>query len=376
MSRNLDVAVSNGAADTKAFASLVTVGDPSGASHRKLGQGVLLTEFLAQADPPLRYRIDGLWPIGGNIVIPAQFKAGKSTLAHRLVRALGDGTDFLNAFAVHPHGRRIALIDNELDRDMLRYLLRRVGMVNTDRVVVHSLRGRLSEFDIRRPDIAAAWVESFRDDDVGTVVLDCLRPVLDMMGLSEDKDAGVFLVHMDQLTARGGATESAVVHHMGHGSDRGRGDSRLRDWPDAEWKVTRPPTSEGEDNPRAPRYFSAYGRGVDVPEKLLSLDETTGVLTYTDTGRAAARNASAVGLIVDLIAANDAAGVRTTKSMIETGIGGRAQYVRQAISAGEQSGRLIVEQAPRGRPQYVTAPTSSTSSRPRPPNPDDVPATP
>jgi hypothetical protein len=58
------------------------------------------------------------------------------------------------------------------------------------------------------------------------------------------------------------AADGMVVHHMGHAGERSRGDSRILDWPDASWKLVR----EDLDDPASPRYLSAFGRDVDVPE--------------------------------------------------------------------------------------------------------------
>jgi hypothetical protein len=67
-----------------------------------------------------------------------------------------------------------------------------------------------------------------------------------------------------------------VVHHMGHAAERSRGDSRLLDWPDALWKIVRDKDDEddtGMDDPQGSRYFSAYGRDVDVPNPSSSTTE-------------------------------------------------------------------------------------------------------
>ena len=51
------------------------------------------------------------------------------------------------------------------------------------------------------------------------------------------------------------------MHHMGHNGERSRGDSRLRDWPDVEWRVVRQ-----DEDPTSARYLVAYGRDVEQPE--------------------------------------------------------------------------------------------------------------
>ena len=69
-----------------------------------------------------------------------------------------------------------------------------------------------------------------------THILDCLRPVLDALGLSEDKkrlDGSSSRSHA-LLKRRRNRRCLPLVQHMGHTNERSRGDSRLQDWPDAD----------------------------------------------------------------------------------------------------------------------------------------------
>jgi hypothetical protein len=200
---------------------------------------VSLKDFLALEDEPLVYRVDQLWPIGDRMVAAAQFRAGKTTLRDNLVRALADGGPFLGRFDVAPPAGRIVVFDNELDKRMLRRWMREQGIVNEDRVELVPLRGKVATFNLIEEDCRARWAEKIRAAVGSVVVLDCLRPVLDALGLSEDKDAGRFLVAFDALLAEAGAPEGVVTHHMGHNGERSLGDSRILDWPDATWKLVR-----------------------------------------------------------------------------------------------------------------------------------------
>ena len=154
---------------------------------------------------------------------------------------------------------------------------------HTDRVVVALL---LRAGRRLRPAPAregrAQWVDWFRAPDrVRYLMLDCLRPVLDALGLDEHKDAGRLLVAIDALLQAADIPEAAIVHHMGHVGERSRGDSRLIDWPDVTAKLVRQ-----DDNPASPRYISAYGRDVDMPESRLEYDPLTRRLTVVGGPRA------------------------------------------------------------------------------------------
>lgn len=277
---------------------------------------VLLDEFLATEDEPVRYRVDGLWPIGGRVVLAAQFKAGKTTLRDNLVRALADKERFLDRFEVDPPDGRVVIIDNELDARMLRRWLRDQGIVNTDRVAVLPLRGKVGSFDLLDSATRARWATKLRQVDARVIVFDCLRPVLDALGLDESKEAGRFLVSFDALLDEAGASEAVLVHHMGHQGERSRGDSRLVDWPDVTWRLVRERGEDGEVQPDARRYFSAYGRDVDVPEGLLTFDRDRRRLVLAGGTRRETAADAVIPDILDYLAANPGASGRAIETAL------------------------------------------------------------
>lgn len=235
----------------------------------------LLTDFLGLDLGDAEYRIDGLLPAGGRAMLAAQYKAGKSTMIGNLIRSLADGDVFLGEHQANPTAGPIVLLDTELDRRMIQDWYTRQGIQRTDRVALISLRGKLSSFDITDPVVLQTWADTLAELQPSVVILDPLRPVLDAIGLDEDKEAGRFLVAFDELLDRAGAGEAVVVHHMGHQGERARGSSRLRDWPDVEWRLLR----HDPDDPASPRFFTAYGRDVDVSERELTFNPSLGRLT-------------------------------------------------------------------------------------------------
>lgn len=236
-------------------------------------QLVRLDDFLAQPDTDPTYRIDRVWPTGGRVLLAAQAKAGKTTLLGNAIRSLVDGDRFLGRYDTAA-AARVLLIDDELDPRTLRRWLAAQGIANTAAVRLLALRGRIAAFDIIDPPTRATWATQLAGADV--IILDCLRPILDAFGLDENREAGRFLVAFDALLAESGATEAIVTHHMGHGAERARGDSRLTDWPDAIWKLVRDKdeTDPTLDDVTGLRYFSAYGRDVDEPQAELTFDPT------------------------------------------------------------------------------------------------------
>lgn len=242
------------------------------------------SDFLAVEDPPVRWILENLQPAGTNALLVAQAKSGKTTMVANLLKALCDGLPFLGEFMNHmavssPAGRApvVTLIDDELDERMLRRWLKRQGIVNVDRLQVVCLRGRLSTFDLTNPEVFSEWVERLSGTDY--LVLDCLRPALDAAGLDEHNEAGVFLNAYGELLEQAGIDSSLVVHHMGHAARRSRGDSRIMDWPDVLWKLTR---EDPEDN-ASRRSFEAFGREVEVEPRGLEFEN--GELRFEHFGK-------------------------------------------------------------------------------------------
>ncbi|WP_280509083.1 AAA family ATPase [Nocardia cyriacigeorgica] len=290
-----------------------------------------LSDLLEEPDEPLVYRVSGLWPLGGRVLLAAQYKSGKSTMVGNAVRSLADGDLFLDRFETEPVGK-VVLIDTELDPRTLRRWLREQGIRKTASVSVLPLRGRVSAFDILDRSVRSEWVTRLSGANV--VILDCLRPVLDSLGLSEDKDAGKFLVAFDDMLAEAGVGEAMVVTHMGHQNERARGDSRLLDWPDVPWKIVR------DENDV--RFFSAFGRDVDVPEGALSFDPDSRRLTYEGGSR---KDVSGKALMPDLLALLRAqpglSGRQIETELMNKGAGQRD--IRAALKSARTDGVVRVE---------------------------------
>ncbi|GAA4290906.1 AAA family ATPase [Mycobacterium paraffinicum] len=316
-----------------------------------------LDALLEQPDEDAAYRIGDLWPTGGRVLLAAQYKSGKSTLVGNVLRALVDGGQFLGRFDVIP-ASKVALIDTELDTRTLRRWLRDQGIANTEAVSVLSLRGAVSTLDILDPATRAEWARRLHGADV--VILDCLRPVLDALGLSEDKDAGRVLVAFDALLAEVGATEGMVVTHMGHQAERARGDSRLLDWPDALWKIVRGGDDENDDT-ESPRYLSAIGRDVAVTEGQLTYDTATRHLTYAGGNR---RDSAATAALPQLHAMVRAEPGMLSKRAVEARLcaehGLPRRTVRSAVEKAIREGSLIVTSGERGAHKLSPGPDPFT----------------
>lgn len=288
----------------------------------ELPRVVGLDTFLDEPDEPTMYRVQGFWPTAGRVVLAAQFKAGKTTLVGNVVRCLVDGEPFLDQFFVGQAGR-VLLADNEMSPGQLRVWLRDQKTQHPEWVGLVSLRGNVSSFNILDERIRERWANHLGAADV--LIFDCLRPVLDALALDENKDAGRFLVALDELAQQAGIKEVLLVHHMGHNNERSRGDSRILDWPDATWNLV---MGDG-----GARYLSARGRDVDQPEMQLDMDPTTRHLSAVGGSRAEQK---ATDTDDEVLAAVNAKGPQSGRDLEEA----LGRVARAAIKRLVASGQL------------------------------------
>lgn len=302
-----------------------------------------LTTLLDEPETPTQYRIAPVQPTASRVLFSAQQKVGKTTAVGNGIRALVDSELFLGQFTINVPSEQLVLLDDELSEDMLRRWLRAQNIRNTDAVTTVSLRGRVRAFDLLDDRTRAAWAQRFRDIGCDYLILDCLRPVLDALGLDESRDAGRFLVAFDALLAEAGISDALLVHHMGHNNERARGDSRLQDWPDAIWRLVR-----DSDTPGAPRYFSAYGRDVNVPEGRLNYDPSTRRLTYAAGSRVDTKTEAACVAVIKLLASHS--GESMSKNAIESELVDEhtQKAIRTAIAKTVENGIVSIEDGQRG----------------------------
>jgi hypothetical protein len=227
---------------------------------------------------------------------------------------------------------------------MLRQWYRDQRISHPERIHVEPLRGAVASFNLLDAGRRAWWARTIRERQAAVLVLDCIGPVLAAAGLDENSslDVGRFLAALEELLADAGVGEAAACHHMGHVAERSRGASRLRDWPDAEWKLVYEITDGEQDaGPSDRRYFSAAGRDVAEPEQLLDYEAASRRLTVAGGTRRDEKKAAYLAAITAYIASHPEA--ECSKTAIESGIDGRAADIRQVLAdAVKETGPLCV----------------------------------
>jgi hypothetical protein len=275
-----------------------------------LPTAISLTNALALEWDDSPWRIDGLMPREGICLLAAPQKSGKTTLVGNAVRSLADGDKFLNGFKVE-EPCRITHIDTEMSQRKLYEWLGDQGMKNTDNVRVISIKGNEASLDPRDPAVRAGWVGLIARSDV--VILDVVGPVLAALGLdeSDNADVGAFWVSWRTLLTEAGVPSSLVVHHTGHDERRAIGASSWLRYPDAIWKIERE-----DDDPTSPRYFSAYGRDVDVWQGALGYNPITRHLTYTGQPKNRAITDRNITKLVELLTQHGAQNFTNCESLL------------------------------------------------------------
>ena len=308
-----------------------------------------LTERLAQPQTEIAWRIDGWMPVDTRVMLSAQFKAGKTTLVQNVIRSVVDGDRFLERCPVAPIAgqglfeSRLALLDFEMSERQLIAWFRDQHIRQTDRVIVLPMRGAASSFDIRIDEVRARWSTQLREQHVKFLIVDCLRPIMDALGLNEHTDAGVLLTALDALLKDADISEAIVVHHMGHNGERARGDSRLRDWPDVEWRLVRQ-----DEDPASERFISAFGRDVEVEESKLAFDKDGRRLTLESGNRRDAKADDALPAVLDVLrqALEPLSKARIEKQLAISDHSRAA--VRRAIGAALRDGVLVSDTSGQG----------------------------
>ena len=325
-----------------------------------------LTERLARPRPDIKWRIHGWQPAGTRSLLAAQYKAGKTTLVGNLIRSLVDNEPWLGTANVDPIiTGRFTLLDFEMSERQLDDWLADQNIQNTDKVVVVPLRGKATTFDILDEPTRSQWADMLRGTEY--LAVDCLRPILDALGLDEHREAGRFLTAFDALCDEAQIPDGIMVHHMGHHGERSRGDSRLRDWPDVEWRLVRE-----NDEPNSPRYISAYGRDVEQPEGLLHHDPDSRHLSLIGGSRATAAARAALPDIIDYVSEHGPISKNQVEQEIKAATDHTLHPIREAIKLGILNGQIHKETGKRGAHILTIPPSSSNLVKPRH---DEVPHT-
>ncbi|MDX8152763.1 AAA family ATPase [Patulibacter brassicae] len=260
-----------------------------------------LADALAEPSTEAEWTVDGLLPFGGNAVVVALAKSGKTTLAMNLAKSFADGDAFLGRFPVRPLDGRLLYLDYELSRRQELSWFRGIGIEQTERVVPWSLRGESFQFWL--PEVRDEAAALCREQEIEVVVVDpwarAARPLVEEE--NSNSQGAAWTDALDAFKKSAGIRDAVVVTHTGKatyedGEERARGAQRLEDWMDVGWYLTK-------DRASGRRSFRAMGRDVDLDAIDLAYSPGNRALLATGKTRAEARSEEGARRAVQAVAA-------------------------------------------------------------------------
>ena len=303
-----------------------------------------LVDELAMPIEPITYAIDDLLPAGGNALLTAEYKAGKTSTVNDLVRSFCDGTPFLGRYTVNPAPGRIAVFNYEVGEEMYRGWLRDLGIVNPDRAAVLNLRG--FRVPVTTPSVEDWVVQWLQEREVSFWIVDPFARAFTGCGDNENDNSqvGWFLDALDVIKARAGVRDLVLPTHTGRaemeaGTERSRGATRLEDWCDVRWVLTKGEIPENGGQP--PRFFRATGRGVEVEESMLAWNEEGRTLAHGGGDRKHVAERDLQQRVLDFLNSHPGA----SKRAVLDGVTGKDTRITSALSGLVNCGAVAVVKA-------------------------------
>lgn len=232
---------------------------------------IAMDVFLNQPGAETKFLIESLALWEATVILFAQAKVGKTTLVFNLLRAIADEQPFLGVFDVAETKGNVGFLNYELTEDLCRTWARRIPIENTERVMFWNLRGQNNP--LRSREAMKEFAAQVVPLDVETLVLDPLSG--SFIGDTNNNDeVKRFFLMLEEFKVLAGVKHLFIMVHAGNDASKPRGATTLRDHPDAIWSMTK--DSAGV------RKFKAEGRDVSIDEGVLTFDEATGLLTFTE----------------------------------------------------------------------------------------------
>jgi RecA-family ATPase len=305
-------------------------------------------EYLDTEEEEVRFSIEKWHVQGGNTLIVAQYKTGKTSLAINLYRSLVNTEPFLGAYKTNEQDGRIAYFDYEMLEDQFRFWLKAGGDINLNKMATPwHLRGRtLPIWDDSSRKKVVEWLRRW---DCSALIVDTAARAWSGLVESENSNADIlrFTDSLDSLKYEAGLTDLFLITHMGRsaqwaqdGEERARGATRLEDWMDTGWYMTKDENSV--------RYLRANGRGVDQEPIMLNYAANSHRLTTQGIGRQEHEERTADEMIVDILAAMEEP---PTTAQLKELVGGQAEKRASKVMGAERRG--LIERNKRGRAMIV-----------------------
>ena len=263
-----------------------------------------LAELLARPNTDA-WRVEGLVPAKGRLLLSAQRKTGKTTFGGNFARALLTGEPLLGRFATVKLTGRVVVLNYEVSGPTFARWMDDIGVPHLGMYVLN-LRGKrnLLADTAGREEL----VSIIRAQEGEVLMVDPFGRAYTGKSQNDTAEVTPWLGMLDTVAEDAGASEVLLTAHAGWNGERTRGSSGLEDWPDVIAWMTR---DEDSDE----RFFRAEGRDVDVDEDGLHFTRETRTLSLSGVGsRKQVRDAGRVDELALMVAqiVREAPGVNVT----------------------------------------------------------------
>ena len=232
-----------------------------------------LAEILSRPQSA-HWRIDGLLPASGRMLLSAMRKTGKTTASGNLHRSLLTGEPLFGRYDVTKLDGRIVALNYEVTGDTYARWMNDIG-VPVDRLYIVNLRGRRNL--LADQEGRDELVDIIRAAEGEVVTVDPFGRAYTGKSQNDTAEVTPWLVRLDEIAEQAGATELILTAHTGWDGERTRGSTALEDWPDVIVTMTRDPDTDA-------RFIKAEGRDVQIDEDRLDYDPLTRRLTLSGAG--------------------------------------------------------------------------------------------
>lgn len=308
-----------------------------------------LADELALPDEDTEYLIQDVFPVDANVLLTAQYKTGKTTMVLNLLRALADRTAFLGSLAVNLEpSTRVTYLNYEVGEGMIRKWFRAQGLTHPENVSLLNVRGH--SLPVLRDHPRRQLVDYLKDTGARVLVVDPYARAFVGSGTDENDNmqAGAFLDTWDQIKEEAGIREMLMVTHTGRATDpsgrtRARGATRVDDWADVRWALTRDPERDTD------RYLSASGRDVEWPQHLLTYNPLTRHLTATDGDRVQVRRNRVEDAVVDVVRANPGITSKALEALVRDKVEEGVSATAFKAAVADARAHLLISSQPGAR---------------------------
>lgn len=311
-------------------------------------------EVMARPAPEVAWAVEELAGRDHNVLLAAQYKAGKTTLILNLVRAMVDGEPFLGRFETHLAGQ-VCVLNYELTDQDAQAWITDIGFRRPERALLVGLRGQPNP--LATPEGQQWLADLLVENEVELLIVDTFRAAYTGESHNDNAQVARFTRLLDELKARAGVPGLVMSHHFGRklheeGHEHGQGAVELDNWADMRWLLTVAPDLS--------RYLRVDGRGPGLDESQLSFEESSRTLRLPESkvgvDRAAARESDAEATVLLTVRLHP--GVNS-RELAERAKGNKGDLSKALLKLCHE-GRIVVVEGPnRSKLHYL---------------PDDVPA--